>query len=494
MGLRLPAPSLIVLVGPSGAGKSTWAAEHFAPNEIVSSDALRAVVGAGEDDQTASPAAFDLLDRIVTERMRRGLTTVIDTTGLDVDTRARWIALGGEAGVEVHAIVFDTDPEICEQRNDAGSRPIPKAVLRKQMARFRQAKNDLGDEAFDGVHVEQPVVISAVSAATSTEQRAGSEPEQKPVDHSFGLIVSRFDWNGVLSSTLSDIAQRAEAAGFRDIWVMDHFRQIRGVGRPWEDMPEAYATLGFIAGVTTHLRLGAMVTGITHRHPVVLGKTIASLDVLSGGRAICGLGIAWDSEEHDAYGIDFPDVKTRYDILEETLQMLPLLWGKGSPEFRGTHIDADELICYPRPIQDPIPILIGGSGESRTLRLVARYADACNVFGDPDRVRHKVEVLHRHCADLNRDPDEIEVTHLTTALAAPDRRSLRERVDYLRDRNTTPESYMKRNNAGTIDDLEALFTAYADAGADHSIVALPDVAWEGSIETFGEMIERFEST
>jgi alkanesulfonate monooxygenase SsuD/methylene tetrahydromethanopterin reductase-like flavin-dependent oxidoreductase (luciferase family) len=134
---------------------------------------------------------------------------------------------------------------------------------------------------------------------------------------------------------------------------------------------------------------------------------------------------------------------------------------------------------------------VGGSGEKRTLRLVARYADACNVFGTPDRVRHKVEVLHRHCADVDRDPGEVEVTHLTNALVAPDRSSLRERVDRLRDRNTTTESFMKRNNAGTADDLEALFAAYSEAGAHHSIVALPDVALDGSIEAFGDVIARF---
>lgn len=494
MTLRLPAPSLVVLVGPSGAGKSTWAAEHFTANQIVSSDTLRGIVGAGEDDQAASTAAFEILDRIVEERMRRGLTTVIDTTGLDSATRARWVAMGGDAGVPVHAVLFDTDPGLCEQRNEASPRPIPKNVLRKQFSRFRKVQDEITKEDFAGVHVEQVAEVTAVAVSSPVDRSGPETDDAAPPVHTFGLIVSRFDWDSELGPTLADIARRAEASGFRDIWVMDHFRQIRGVGRPWEDIPEAYSALGFIGGVTSHLRLGAMVTGITHRPPVVLGKTIASLDVLTGGRAICGLGVAWDEEEHDAYDIDFPDVTTRYEILEETLQMLPLLWGKGSPEFRGKHIDAAGLICYPRPIQDPIPIVVGGSGEKKTLRLVARYADACNIFGDPDRVRHKVEVLRRHCAEVDRDPGEVEVTHLTTALAASDRDSLRERVEMLRDRNTTPESFMKTNHAGTIDDLEELFHAYADAGASHSIVALPDVALEGSIEDFGRLIARFESS
>lgn len=491
MKLRLPAPSLVVLIGPSASGKSTWAAEHFAANEIVSSDALRAMVGAGEDDQTAGASAFDLLERIVAERMRRGLTTVVDTLGMNSDQRSRWIELARDANVPVHAIVFDTDPDLCEHRNDRRIRPIPKTVLRKQISRFKKVMGELDDEDFDAVHVEQPVAAVAVSTPTEREAVDAGSGEHPRSGHTFGLIVSRFDWDTEIGPTLASIAQRAETAGFRDIWVMDHFRQIRGVGRPWEDIPESYASLGFIAGVTNSIRLGAMVTGITHRHPVILGKMVASLDVLSGGRAVCGLGIAWDEEEHSSYGIDFPPVTTRYEILEETLEMLPLLWGKGSPEFHGHHIDADELICYPRPIQDPIPILIGGSGERKTLRMIARYADACNVFGDPDRVRHKVGVLHKHCAEVDRDPSEIEVTHLTNALAAPDRSSLRQRVEGLRDRNTTPENFMKRNNAGTVDDLEAWFTAYSEAGANHSIVAIPDVAEKGSIEGFGDVIARF---
>jgi alkanesulfonate monooxygenase SsuD/methylene tetrahydromethanopterin reductase-like flavin-dependent oxidoreductase (luciferase family) len=246
-----------------------------------------------------------------------------------------------------------------------------------------------------------------------------------------------------------------------------------------------------MAGVTTTIRLGALVTGITYRSPIVVGKMIATLDVLSGGRAICGLGAAWDEAEHAAFGVEFPGLKTRYALLEESLQMLPLLWGKGTPEFAGELIQSPELVCYPRPIQDPIPILVGGGGEKRTLRLVAQYADACNVFGDPGRVEHKVKVLVSHCDDLERDPADVEVTHLTNALAAPDRQTLRERVDRLRDRNTSAETFMKRHNAGTVDDLVALFAAYSAAGADHSIVAIPDVWEEGSIETFGEVIAGF---
>jgi alkanesulfonate monooxygenase SsuD/methylene tetrahydromethanopterin reductase-like flavin-dependent oxidoreductase (luciferase family) len=270
---------------------------------------------------------------------------------------------------------------------------------------------------------------------------------------------------------------------------MDHFRQIPGVGREWEDIPEAYTALSYIAGQTTTIRLGALVTGITHRHPIVLGKMVATLDVLSGGRANCGLGIAWNRDEHAAYGMAFPPVAERYRLLEDTLEMLPLLWGKGSPSFEGQTFSSPGLICYPRPIQGRIPVMVGGSGERRTLRIAAKHADACNLFGDPDVIAHKVAVLRSHCADLDRDPREIEVTHLLTVLSAPDRNALRDRIERLRGRNRTAEEYAARAGAGIPDDHLALFSAYSRAGADHSIVVLPDVSMEGSIESFAEVIE-----
>ena len=492
MELKLPAPCVVVLIGPSSAGKSMWATNHFAPNEVVSSDSLRAAVGIDQDDQQASPAAFDLLNRIVAERLARKLTTVIDTTGLNAEDRRRWVVQAHDAGLSCHAILFDTATELCEQRNDERTRPLPKGVLRKQLARFKTATIEVETEDFDGVHIRQPVAVV-------TPEIAAIPPEESdlpaPVVHTFGLLLSRFDWpQGNLGDQIASVAQRAETAGFRDIWLMDHFRQIRQVGRPWENLPEVYTTLSYIAGVTDRIRLGALVTGITHRNPVLLGKMVATLDVLSGGRALCGLGAAWDKDEHTAYGIDFPGLADRYDLLEDTLQMLPLLWGKGSPKFEGKTFSARELVCYPRPIQDRIPILVGGSGEKNTLRLVAKYADVCNLFGKPEVIRHKVDVLQRHCSDLGRDPTQIEITHLTSVLVATDRSKLRERVDQFRDRNTSVEKYSARYNAGTVDDQVALFSSYSRSGAQHSMVALPDVALEDSIETFGDVITAFEKS
>lgn len=486
METRLPAPSLVVLVGPSASGKTTWALEHFAQNEVISSDALRAMAGTGADDQQAGTTAFELLEQIVDERLGRELTTVIDTLGFDQKRRAGWIQRACQAGIPAYAVLFDTPGEECERRNALRDRPIPKTVLRKQVARFAKVSDAIADEGFDRVLNEQAVAVVAPQfiqeQAVETISDAG---------HTFGLMISRFDWQGERSERapqLASIARRAEDAGFRDLWVMDHFRQIPQVGRAWEDMPESYTALAYLAGVTSTIRLGALVAGITYRNPVHLGKIVATLDALSGGRANCGIGAAWDEAEHRAYGWDFPPTSDRYELLEDTLKMLPLLWGKGSPRFEGKVIHADELVCYPRPIQEHIPILVGGSGEKKTLRLVAEYADACNVFGDPDRVRHKVDVLERHCAAVDRDPGEIEVTHLTSALVARDRDTLRERVEQLRGRNTSAESFSHRNAAGTPDDHAELFSAYSDAGASHSIVALPDVHLDGSIEAFGDVI------
>jgi F420-dependent oxidoreductase-like protein len=485
--LKLPAPCVVVLIGPSGSGKTTWARSHFAANEVVSSDALRAMVGIDEDDMAASTVAFELLERIVAERLGRKLTTVIDTTGLDAGQRRAWVEAAHQADLPVYAILFETELESVDPINRRKTHPIPKNVLRKQFSRFAEAMEAVPGEGFDGIHSPRP------ARAVTAELSAPAPVEVPKAGHTFGLLVSRFDWaTQDLGDQLARIAWRAEDAGFTDIWFMDHFRQIRGVGRPWEDIPEAYTALSYVAGVTTRIRLGVLVSAVTHRHPVVLGKMLATLDVLSGGRVVCGLGAAWDESEHDAYGIEFPPRADRYDILEDTLRMLPLLWGKGSPDFTGETFSARELISYPRPIQDPIPIMVGGSGEKKTLRLVARYADAANLFGDPETVRDKVKVLHEHCVRLDRDPREIVVTHLTNALVAGDPDALRARINRLRGRSTSVEDYSKRHNAGLVDDLVGLFSRYSEAGAHHSIVSLPDVAMDDSIEAFGDVIARFD--
>jgi alkanesulfonate monooxygenase SsuD/methylene tetrahydromethanopterin reductase-like flavin-dependent oxidoreductase (luciferase family) len=213
--------------------------------------------------------------------------------------------------------------------------------------------------------------------------------------------------------------------------------------------------------------------------------------VLSGGRAVCGLGLAWHADEHAAYGWPFPSRDHRYALLEDALQLLPLLWGPGTPAFHGQVIDVPEAMCYPRPLQARVPILVGGSGERRTLRLVARYADACNLFGEADAVRHKVAVLHRHCAAAERDPAEVEVTQLSTVMVADDAAALTDAIEQVRPRRMSAERFARRVNAGTLDQHVGRFAALAAAGVQTAVVSLPDVHEPAALERFAKVIAAF---
>jgi alkanesulfonate monooxygenase SsuD/methylene tetrahydromethanopterin reductase-like flavin-dependent oxidoreductase (luciferase family) len=256
-------------------------------------------------------------------------------------------------------------------------------------------------------------------------------------------------------------------------------------------MLESYTTLGYLAGVTSDVRLGVLVTGVTYRNVAHLAKIVATLDVLSGGRAWCGLGAAWFAKEHQAYGWAFPSLRERYALLEDALRLLPVMWGAGSPPFEGAVVQVPETTCYPRPLQERVPIMVGGSGERRTLRLVAEHADACNLFGDAATVRHKVDVLHRHCADVGRDPDTVLVTHLSTALTARSRADLDAAVAAAKPKRATPEAYAAAVNAGTVDDHVGRFRELADAGVQTAIVNLPDLGDVAPVERFAEIIARF---
>jgi F420-dependent oxidoreductase-like protein len=237
-----------------------------------------------------------------------------------------------------------------------------------------------------------------------------------------GLHANRFTWPGgpaAIRPTLRAIAQRAEAAGFFSVSVMDHFFQIQGVGPAEWEMNEAYTTLGFLAGATERLRLGTVVTGVTYRHPGFLVKQVTTLDVLSGGRAWFGVGAAWYEREHLGLGIPFPPLAERFRRLEETLQIAQQMWSGQAKPYQGRYYQLAETLCSPPPLQKPHPpIMVGGGGERKTLRLVARYADACNLFANAglDTLRHKLEVLREHCRNEGRDYDAIEKTVNTRLL------------------------------------------------------------------------------
>lgn len=487
--VRLPTPCLVVLVGPSSSGKSTWAAQHFAADEIVSSDRLRAVVGHGEDDLGATDDAFALLDTIVDARLRRGLTTVVDTLALDPERRRLYREVASDHGVPCVTVGFDLTAKDGRERNRSRSRPLPADALRQQRAHWKEAKARLDEEGF--AQVLRPVSVRVVPAHAAAPAGAPAPAADEPATGlRFGLHLSAFDWSGgpdAIAAGLRAVAPAAEAAGFDSVWVMDHVRQIPQVGRDWDAMLEPYTTLAWLAALTERVRLGTLVTAITFRHVAHLAKIVATLDNLSGGRAVCGLGLAWYEREHQAYGIPFPSTKERYALLEDALQLLPLMWGPGSPTFEGAVVSVPEAICYPRPIQEHVPVLVGGGGERRTLRLAARYADAVNVMGAPDVVRRKVEVLRDHCAAAGRDPETVAVTHLAPALIGRDRTHVREVIDGLRPRNAEPDRFGAQVNAGTIEDQIDRFRGLAAAGVTEAIVSLPDLGRLDAVDP----VERF---
>ena len=484
--VRIVVPSLVVLVGPSASGKSTWASERFDASQVVSSDTLRAIVGEGEHDMRASTDAFELLSDVVVRRLKRDLTTVVDTLGLDADQRERWRAIAAEHGVPCYAIAFDTPAKDCRARNRKRRHQVPAKILTQQLEAF--AATDLHAEGYAGVYTAGPVELVPPSMAGAPD--AAREQRERAVGMRFGLQLPRFDFlEG--PGGFAAVAAAAEDAGFSSLWVMDHFIQIPQAGREWEPMLDSWTTLGYLAACTGRVTLGTLVTGITYRNVAHVGKMAATLDVLSGGRAVCGIGAAWFEREHRAYGWSFPPLRERFALLEDALRLYPLLWGPGSPEFTGNAIGTVEAICYPRPVQGRIPVLVGGSGERRTLRLVARYADACNLFGDADTVRHKVKVLHEHCDAVDRDPDEVEVTHLSTVLAGEDRRHVDALLDDLAPSGANRDAYAAGVNAGTIDDHIGRFRGLADAGVQHAIVNLPRIAGPDDVLRLAPVIEAF---
>jgi F420-dependent oxidoreductase-like protein len=217
-----------------------------------------------------------------------------------------------------------------------------------------------------------------------------------------------------LAPALAETARVADEGGVTGFTLMDHWFQMEGFQTSQDPMLEGYTSLGFVAGQTQSMTLGLLVTGVTYRHPGLLAKIVTTLDVLSGGRAELGIGAAWYEREHLGLGVPYPTVSERFERLEETLQICLQMWSDDEGPFKGRHYELAETICSPPPIRRPRPpIRIGGSGERKTLKLVARYADACNLFAfSPDEVAHKLDVLERHCADEGRDPATIKRTIL----------------------------------------------------------------------------------
>lgn len=253
-----------------------------------------------------------------------------------------------------------------------------------------------------------------------------------------GLQIPSFTWPGgpaQIGSRLAEIACTADEMGFASLWVMDHFFQIGIIGPPENEMLESYSTLSYLAGLTKKVKLGTMVTGVVYRYPGILLKTVTTLDVLSGGRAYLGIGAGWYEQEARGLGTPFPPVAERFERLEETLQIAKQMWSDNEGPYSGRHYQLAQTLNSPQPLSRPHPpILIGGSGEKKTLRLVAQYADACNLFAylGRDTLRAKLDILKQHCEAVGRDYAEIEKTTLGTVHLAPGQMSASEVIEQCR--------------------------------------------------------------
>lgn len=218
-----------------------------------------------------------------------------------------------------------------------------------------------------------------------------------------------------IAPMLAEVGRAADEAAVDNLSLMDHWLQMEMLGGDHDPMLEGYTTLGFLAAHTSRVELQLLMTGVTYRHPGLLAKVVATLDVLSGGRAALGLGAAWYEREHRAYGVPFPPLRERFDRLDEALRIVRQMWSEDDGPFEGEHYRLAETICAPQPLHR-VPVMVGGNGERRTLRLVAAHGDACNLLlgGDagPDLVRHKLDVLRGHCDDLGRDYDDVRRTVL----------------------------------------------------------------------------------
>jgi F420-dependent oxidoreductase-like protein len=252
----------------------------------------------------------------------------------------------------------------------------------------------------------------------------------------------------------------AEDVGFSLVTVMDHLYQIPGVGRVTDPMLEAWSTLAALARETTRVRLGTLVTGVTYRNPAFLAKTVTTLDLISGGRALLGLGAAWNEEEHLGYGFEFPPVRERMDRLDEALTIVRAMFTEDRPSFEGRHYRVHEVLNVPRPIQPGGPrILVGGGGEQRTLRIAANHADMTHWFAiGLDALRHKTEVLKGYCEAIGRDPSTIERTMQAPVIVAESEAAARSFLDRI------PEERRPFIAAGTPDQAADALRPYLDAG------------------------------
>src|SRR4051794_28071949 len=294
------------------------------------------------------------------------------------------------------------------------------------------------------------------------------------------LHLPNFNYPGIAPEGLFDhlakIARTAEDSGFSSVSVMDHLHQIPPVGPQELNMLEGNLALAGIAARTSRVSLGLLVGGVTYRNPALLAKMCTTLDVISGGRAWFGIGAAWFEGEHDAYGFRFPPLKERFEHLEDALRIARAMFTEERATVEGTHHRVDGALNNPKPVRGDIPILIGGSGERKTLRLVARYGDGCNVFGDVERVQHLLGVLDRHCEDVGRDPAEITRTRMAGVIIADSHEAAERKKAEAVERGLPPER-LDTMLLGAPDTIAEAAAAYKEIGIQGLTITLPDT-WD----------------
>jgi alkanesulfonate monooxygenase SsuD/methylene tetrahydromethanopterin reductase-like flavin-dependent oxidoreductase (luciferase family) len=370
------------------------------------------------------------------------------------------------------AVLFDTDPAECRRRNRGRDVPVPAPALDGQLRRMRAAAVEVTAEGWDVVTTAGQGTPEA--SHTPGARAAASQQRERPVRMGLVLQLSRFPWEQDPAGParwLGAVARAAAEAGLQGIALMDHLIQIPQVGRDWEPIPEPWVTLGMLAGLEPGLRLGTLVTPVTFRAPGILAKTVATLDVLSGGRSFCGIGAGWWEREHAAFGLPFPPARARLDELESAIETLRALWQPGTRPYRGERVCLPETTCYPRPVSR-IPVIVGGSGEKRTLAIAARLGDGCNLPSDLATLDRKLAVFREHCVAAGRDPAQAEVTVLDVPVIGRDREQAASIVEKLRGR-TAAATFARRHHAGPADEHIGRYRLLADRGVRTVFVSLP---------------------
>jgi F420-dependent oxidoreductase-like protein len=306
----------------------------------------------------------------------------------------------------------------------------------------------------------------------------------------FGFHMPNYTFPGVPDDRLFDHvveqARAAEAAGFDLVTVMDHFYQIRGVGPETNAMLEAYATLAAIAARTSRVKLGTLVTGVTYRNPALLAKQVTTLDVISKGRAVLGIGAAWNEDEHVGYGIEFPPIARRMDRLDEAVQIAKLMFTEERPSFEGKFFRIDRALNVPRPIQKGGPkVLIGGGGEKRTLRILAKHGDIGHWFGGPiEDLKRKKEVFEKHCAEVGRNPSDVMLTLGVGIVLAENDKQAKAIMDSL-----PAERRAMVRVVSSIDEAAEFLRPYLDAGFGGFTLNNPTLPTPEAIAHAGELIK-----